>query len=486
MRSLIIILYLISVVSGKVLYDHKIRYKIDEYLTVENDGLIDDGCNRECQCQEQPRRCKYTLIIEDYMCDLADGRPTFVKAFNRSIPGPSIQVCQGDMVEVKVINLSNETTSVHWHGMLMKGTIHSDGVSYITQHPIKPGKSFIYKFYTNEETGTSWYHPHEGFERCLGAFGAIIVKDPCDSEKCLDRNVLISDWFYDRTITNMDNLLINGKGRKIGSDPDDLQSYPIVKVPRNKPIKFRFILNVCLSIPVEIFIPGISFSMRNSDTHCIKHYEVQSILALSGERYDAVATFDQNGTYLIHFRSRKFVTILRVIVGNDFVQHTSFQPSYVLNGPQFNSFDETSRYPGVKDIPMGKAERCDPYELHPKYENKIFETKYIVVGSSKDFNYISFRINRSISYLDIWNQDNVDRDNLFCSPNITQCNSTSRCFCTQALFFECGCFYELAIINLSKTFHPIHIHGSKMIVVGQGYNVPKEDLLNVSFQYFNF
>ena len=33
------------------------------------------------------------------------------------MPGPAIAVCEGDMVEVDVINrLNTETTSVHFHG----------------------------------------------------------------------------------------------------------------------------------------------------------------------------------------------------------------------------------------------------------------------------------------------------------------------------------------------------------------------------------
>ena len=66
---------------------------------------------------------------------------------NRMLPGPAIEVCEGDTVSVKVSNnlhLSEET-SIHWHGILQKGTQYMDGVGMITQCAIPTYSSFEYR-----------------------------------------------------------------------------------------------------------------------------------------------------------------------------------------------------------------------------------------------------------------------------------------------------------------------------------------------------
>ena len=57
------------------------------------------------------------------------------------------QVCEGDTIEVTVHNelANSEGTSVHWHGLLQRGTPHMDGVSLVTQCPITARSSFVYR-----------------------------------------------------------------------------------------------------------------------------------------------------------------------------------------------------------------------------------------------------------------------------------------------------------------------------------------------------
>ena len=49
-------------------------------------------------------------------------------------------------VVVKVTNaLSSQVTSVHWHGLRMRGTPWMDGASGVSQCGILPGRAFTYK-----------------------------------------------------------------------------------------------------------------------------------------------------------------------------------------------------------------------------------------------------------------------------------------------------------------------------------------------------
>jgi hypothetical protein len=73
---------------------------------------------------------QYTLDIHDGWVN-ADGiNFTDAKLFNSSYPGPWLQACWGDRVEVTVNNyLKYNGTSIHWHGIRQWFTMHMDGVN---------------------------------------------------------------------------------------------------------------------------------------------------------------------------------------------------------------------------------------------------------------------------------------------------------------------------------------------------------------------
>ena len=81
-------------------------------------------------------------------CITANGVKRDILTINRMLPGPSIQVCKNDIIRVKVKNhlMNEKSTSIHWHGMLQKGTPFMDGIGKITQCPIPSGGSFTYEY----------------------------------------------------------------------------------------------------------------------------------------------------------------------------------------------------------------------------------------------------------------------------------------------------------------------------------------------------
>ena len=99
-------------------------------------------------------------------------------AVNGQVPGPRLRVTQGDRVRVTVHNQLPESTSIHWHGMILPNPM--DGAAEVTQPPIEPGQSFTYEF-TAGQQGSYFYHSHAAPDRQqgLGLYGALIV-DPAD------------------------------------------------------------------------------------------------------------------------------------------------------------------------------------------------------------------------------------------------------------------------------------------------------------------
>ena len=70
------------------------------------------------------------------------------KNINMGIMCSTLQVCEGDDVEVKVWNRlgNSEGTSIHWRGIHQRDTPYMDGAAMITQCPISPQSSFTYNF----------------------------------------------------------------------------------------------------------------------------------------------------------------------------------------------------------------------------------------------------------------------------------------------------------------------------------------------------
>lgn len=111
------------------------------------------------------------------------------KLFNGTFPGPLIEACWGDTVEIHVRNsLANNGTSIHWHGIRQWETMHMDGVNGLTQCPIAPQSEFVYRWNATQY-GTSWYHSHYSVQYADG-LQAPIVSRP----KCLQRCHFFSEY----------------------------------------------------------------------------------------------------------------------------------------------------------------------------------------------------------------------------------------------------------------------------------------------------
>ncbi len=121
------------------------------------------------------------------------GEPRMATTINGSIPAPILRWKEGDTVTLRVTNHLRESTSIHWHGILLP--YQMDGVPGLSFPGIPPGTTFVYRFPVRQ-TGTYWYHSHSGFQEQTGMYGAIIV-EPADGETIRaqrDYVVQLSDW----------------------------------------------------------------------------------------------------------------------------------------------------------------------------------------------------------------------------------------------------------------------------------------------------
>ncbi|MAT14384.1 MAG: copper oxidase [Planctomyces sp.] len=115
---------------------------------------------------------EFHLVPQAVSREFLPGYHMNVYGFNGSMPGPTIEVNQGDRVRIIVTNELREDTFVHWHGFELP--IQYDGAATLTQNPIKPGQSMTFEFDIHEE-GTFFYHSHVPMQEAMGMVGWFIV-----------------------------------------------------------------------------------------------------------------------------------------------------------------------------------------------------------------------------------------------------------------------------------------------------------------------
>ena len=106
-------------------------------------------------------------------------RVTTAITINGTVPGPLLRLREGQDITLNVTNRLPETSSIHWHGILLPPGM--DGVPGVSFPGIPPGETFIYEF-PIIQSGTYWYHSHSGFQEQRGVYGPLVI-DPAGPER---------------------------------------------------------------------------------------------------------------------------------------------------------------------------------------------------------------------------------------------------------------------------------------------------------------
>src|SRR5215207_8574357 len=122
------------------------------------------------------RTVEFTLTAAPARLSLRPGAKSDVLAYNGQVPGPTLELREGDRVVVHFRNALSEPTTIHWHGLHIPAS--ADGSPF---HPVAPGKQHDYVFTIPRGiAGTYWYHPHPhhrtGHQVAKGLYGALIVR----------------------------------------------------------------------------------------------------------------------------------------------------------------------------------------------------------------------------------------------------------------------------------------------------------------------
>jgi FtsP/CotA-like multicopper oxidase with cupredoxin domain len=225
----------------------------------------------ELTCQETPWEVEPSIIIDAF-------------TYNGILPGPEIRVTQGDRVRVIVHNEMAQSTSVHFHGVILPNNM--DGVPYITQPPIKTGETFTYEFEARNP-GSHMYHSHHNAAEQVtkGLLGAFII-EPTDKSQ---------DPEYDADYT----LILNDAGTGFSINGKSFPyTQPIVAKLGDK-IRIRYMNEGLVIHPMHLH--GLEQLVFAKDGWNLPQpYYCDTLNIAPGERYDVLVTCHTPGVWAFH------------------------------------------------------------------------------------------------------------------------------------------------------------------------------------------
>ena len=267
---------------------------------------------------------------------IVNGKQTIGTLINDSLPAPTLKMREGDTVTIRVHNQMNESTSIHWHGLLVP--FEMDGVPGISFAGIPANSTFTYKFKILQ-SGTYWYHSHTGFQEQTGMRGAIVV-EPKGRERnpiAEDHVILLSDWTnrdphnllkllkqradfdnyhlpdFKRMLTDIaktdiktafDERKMWNQMRMMPTDFTDLSGENtftylmngkttaanwVQLVKAGQPVKLRFINGSAQTI-FDVRIPGLKMTVVSTDGNDVAPVAVDDFRIGVAETYDVIVT----------------------------------------------------------------------------------------------------------------------------------------------------------------------------------------------------
>ena len=273
---------------------------------------------------------RYDLYIADTTVTFGE-EPKRAIAVNGTIPMPTLTFTEGDTAEIWVHNNLDEETSLHWHGLFLPNRY--DGVPNLTQDPIKPHTTHLYKF-PIIQNGTHWYHSHSRLQEQIGMYGAFIMNKrkewdiptlPVVLSEWTDMNPeevhrslkSATDWFAIKkgTTQSYGEALLSGHfGTKLANEWKRMNAMDVSDVyydnflingkNQNEQPQFKAgdkvrlrIANGGASDYFWLTYSGGKITVVANDGNDVEPVEVDRLIIAVSETYDVVVTIPDNKSY---------------------------------------------------------------------------------------------------------------------------------------------------------------------------------------------
>ncbi|CAL4990207.1 unnamed protein product [Urochloa decumbens] len=238
---------------------------------------------------------EHTFVVSQVnMTHLCKETPVIV--VNGQLPGPAIEVTEGDSVVVHVINKSPYNMTIHWHGVKQQLNCWADGVPMVTQLPILPNHNFTYRFVVSEQEGTLWWHAHVPLYRAT-VHGVLIIRPrqgvPLFPKPHKEVPIIIGEWwgiqlaYADTTSDYNSASTINGKLGDLYKCSGAMEEGYMMDVEPGKTYLLR-IVNAALLSEYYLKIAGHKFTVVATDANYVSPYTTDIIAIAPGQTVDAL------------------------------------------------------------------------------------------------------------------------------------------------------------------------------------------------------
>ncbi|XP_062226207.1 laccase-7-like [Phragmites australis] len=247
---------------------------------------------------------------------------TDIIAVNGQLPGPAIEVNEGDAVVVNVINASPYNLTIHWHGVLQLMTPWADGPDMVTQCPIQPNSSYTYRFNVPGQEGTLWWHAHSS-SLSATVHGAFIVRPRRGNTypfPAPDKEVpiVLGEWWNRNVVdvesdailagqlpTESDAFTVNGKTGQLYQCANETFT---VDVEPNTRVLLR-VINAGLNAHLFFKLAGHNFTVVAVDAGYTSNLNTDTLVIAPGQTVDAlVSTNAAPGSYYMAVQEHNTLT----------------------------------------------------------------------------------------------------------------------------------------------------------------------------------
>ena len=234
---------------------------------------------------------------------ILDGVEVDAYAFNRLVPGPRLQLVEGDRVRINFRNALPESTTVHWHGLIVPNEM--DGPAEITQKPVPPGGSYRYE-YTVQQSGTFFYHTHDHADRqqAFGLYGALLIEPRGSTEPRadLEYTIQLQEWLKRRWLTYPAMLMEGALPNFFTINGKAYPSTDVIRMKVGQTVKLRFIgTNNNFIHPMHVH--GGPFEVVALDGVTLPptaRYLADTVNVGPGQRWDVIWKARRIGKWLVH------------------------------------------------------------------------------------------------------------------------------------------------------------------------------------------
>ncbi|KAF8042239.1 hypothetical protein BT93_A0763 [Corymbia citriodora subsp. variegata] len=441
-----------------------------------------------------------------------------ITAVNGALPGPTIQVTEGDTLVVHVFNKSPYNVTIHWHGVFQLLSGWADGPSYITQCPIRPGHSYTYKFTITDQEGTLWWHAHVSFLRAT-VYGALIILPKSRHYPFATPHkqfpIILGEWW------NANVIDIENQAQALGVPPNNSNAYTIngrpgdlypcskkhtykLKVVHGKTYMLR-IINAALNNQLFFKIANHKLTVVAVDASYTNPYVTDVVLLAPGQTADVLLITNQTPR-AYYMAARPYVsaqnapapdntTTTGILIYDQLPSTSPIMP--IL--PAYNDTPTAHKFsssltslvssPNWKPVPKKLDEQilttiglsvslCGGTNKCTFVSNKPF------LRMSANMNNASFQLPQNLSILQahFFNKKGIYTADFPGQPplkfNYTDpvlSNSTALLFARQSTRVKQVkynatveiVFQDTSLIGVEN--HPMHLHGYNFHVVGQGF-----------------